>query len=364
MAHDGTKAAAASLPPLKRLIPDASKRFKAAVRFAAMLHDIGHGPLSHTSERAMPQASQLGIKTAGSRQATHEDYTLKIILDSGLTGTLSKAGRPYGLRPLHIAELIDRSLPSHDDFFVEKVEGVAVDFRPLLTQLISSELDCDRMDYLRRDSFHAGVSYGMFDFDWITSNLTAYIREGHAYLALQHRALLSFEDFLISRFHMFLMVYFHYKSVIYDEMLAQYFLSADCDYSLPPDIEEYCSRNDAHLYAHLSQSRDPWARRISDKRPFRVLTEIQSGIPATAKAATEQPKLLSRISRDLAGKGVPYIESRSTGELSKYFKRPGPPIFVRYDNHYSAAGFIPLEKCMDLFLRYGETADHAPLCPT
>jgi HD superfamily phosphohydrolase len=223
-----------------------------------------------------------------------------------------------------------------------------------LRQLISSELDADRMDYLRRDSDAAGVSYGHFDFEWLVSNLTSHISRGKCYLALQHRALYSFEDFLISRFHMFLMVYFHYKSVVYDSMLAEYFASADCDYSLPSDIEAYCQCNDAHLYAHLAQSKNDWARRLTEKRPFRMLVELHSGIPATKVAATEQTQLLATLETDLKNRNIQFLKATTTGELSKYFRKPGDPIFVRYDNHYSAPEHIQLEKCTDLFSRYEE----------
>lgn len=336
-------------------------RFRAAARLAALLHDVGHGPLSHTTEFAMPDVRELkvpGITPPGPRtkprKATHEDYTLKIILDSSLTPFIKAAGASYGFGPLHVAGLVDPDLPIADDFFVETIEGERIDFRPILKQLISSELDADRMDYLRRDSLHAGVSYGQFDFDWLVGSLTSHIKGGRCYLALHHRALYSFEDFLISRFHMFLMVYFHYKSVVFDEMLGQYLEGADCDYRLPADIEAYCEYNDAHLSAHLARSSNPWARRIADKTPYRMLVELHSGIPATVTAAQEQERLLARIQKDLDSQGIHHLTKASTSELSKYFRKPADPIFVRYDNHYSAASFIPIEKCTDLFNRYSE----------
>ncbi|NDD91095.1 HD domain-containing protein [bacterium] len=243
---------------------DAHRRFRAVVRLAALLHDIGHGPLSHTTEFAMPPAEKLAVPhlQPRGRKATHEDYTLKIILDSGLTALLRKSAEAQKLdfTPEHVASLIEPALKIDDDFFKASVDGQWVDFRPILKQLISSELDADRMDYLRRDSTASGVSYGHFDFDWLVSNLTSHVLNGKCYLALQHRALYSFEDFLISRFHMFLMVYFHYKSVVYDSMLGEYFASPDCDYTLPADIEAYCNCNDAHLYSHLARSSNEWAR--------------------------------------------------------------------------------------------------------
>ena len=336
-----------------RLSAPAYARFRAVTRLAALLHDIGHGPLSHTTEFAMPDIRSLGLP-GKNRQATHEDYTLKILLNSGLTPLLDRAGARHGFTAQHVAALIDPTAPVADDFFHEKIDGESVDFRPVLQQLVSSELDADRMDYLRRDSWQAGVSYGHFDFDWLVGNLTCNIRDGRCYLGLQHRALYSFEDFLISRFHMFMMVYFHYKSVVYDAMLGQYLSAPGCDYQLPSDIEAYMQCTDAQLYSHLAKSRDPWAIRISDKRPYRMLMELHSGIPATKTAAIEQSRLLARVQNELAEQKIHVLTQTSTGQLSKYFRKPADPIFVRYDNHYSAPSWIPLQKCTDLFSRYEE----------
>lgn len=347
---------------LVKIPPKAFSRFRSIVRLAALLHDVGHGPLSHTTEFAMPDVKELSVPghslKAKPRKADHEDYTLKIILDSSLTPFLEKAGQEHGFTPQHIAGLVDPSLSIPDDFFLENVEGEVegrnVDFRPILKQLISSELDADRMDYLRRDSHYAGVSYGQFDFDWIVGNLTAHIKDDKCYLSLQHRALYSFEDFLISRFHMFLMVYFHYKSVVFDEMLRQYLEGPDCKYELPSDIEKYAECNDAHLYSHLASSSNPWAKRIAEKRPYRMLIELHSGIPNSKTAAQEQERLLEKLKSDLKSQEIDFLIKTSTGELSKYFRKPGDPIFVRYDNHYNAASYIPLEQCTDLFQKYSE----------
>ncbi len=347
------------------LSPAKLSSFRAVVRLASLLHDIGHGPLSHATEFAMPEVRKLQLPhlregQSTSRKATHEDYTLKMILDSPLTPLIQKAGKKHGFQPLHVAGLIQPQLEVLDDFFMENIResfshsSQTVDFRPLLQQLISSELDADRMDYLRRDSLYTGVSYGQFDFDWLVGNLTYHIQKNQCYLALQHRALYTFEDFLLSRFHMFLMVYFHHKSVIFDEMLGQYFLESEDQYSLPADIEKYCQLDDAHLTAHLAQSSNPWARRIIEKKPYRMLIELHSGIPATQTANLEHQVLLTEIQKNLTHQKMHYLSITSTSELSKYFRRPGNPIFVRYDNHYSDPSFIPLEQCTDLFQKYSE----------
>src|SRR6185295_5149801 len=110
----------------------AAERFRAVTRLAALLHDLGHGPLSHTTEFAMP--------VVNGKKSTHEDDTLKMLLDSGLTPILERAGAAYGFKPRHIAGQIAPELELADDFFVERIGGEKIDFRPLLSQLVSSEL--------------------------------------------------------------------------------------------------------------------------------------------------------------------------------------------------------------------------------
>lgn len=346
--------------PSKLKIPaDSFKRFRALARFSAMLHDIGHGPLSHTTEFAMPEVSKLKVPGAkkSNRKASHEDYTLKILLDSPMTPVLEKAAAPFGFTPLHIAAVIESHIEVTDDFFFEKVDGKKVDFRPILHQLISSELDADRMDYLRRDSFHCGVNYGVFEYDWIVSNLTYHINENDSkcYLALGHRGLYAFEDFLLSRYHMFLMVYLHHKTVIFDEMLSKYLNDPTCEFHLPADIEDYARCTDAQLYSHLTQSSNPWAKRIVEKRPLRMLLETHSGIPSTEKARDQQDRLFKKIKEDLDSREISYIATTSVGELSKYFGKTHHPIYVRYDNLFSEPSFIPLQKCTSLFTQYPNT---------
>lgn len=345
--------------------PKTRTRFRQALRCAALLHDIGHGPLSHTTEFAMPEVSKLGLASLaclpgmvcpfeGKRRANHEDYTLKIVLQSSLTGVLKKALSQYGVEPIHIASIINEDIACPDNFFIEG----GVDYRPILHQFVSSEIDVDRMDYLNRDSFYAGVNYGKFDLDWLLSHLTFHLQNKKCYLALEHRAIYTFDDFLISRFHMFMLVYFHHKSVIFDELLARYLKSDDCDYEIPSDIESYVFYDDYHLYTHLSRSRNSWAKRIYHKNPYKRLVEFYSGMPNKKETIQEQKQVLERVISDLKSKGTDYIVKTTTSELSKYFQRASEaktsPIFVRYQNPYMKERFIPLQDCTDLFQRYPE----------
>ncbi|MGE0633178.1 MAG: HD domain-containing protein [Pseudobdellovibrionaceae bacterium] len=285
-------------------------RLRQAFRLGALLHDIGHGPLSHTTEEVMPQLSKLKVdvykKKRGEpkdRKANHEDYTIKYLTDSPLSEILKK--QFPDLTPLHVACLIDKALPCPDDFFMDK----DLNFRPILSQLVSSELDVDRMDYLERDSYFCGTNYGKVDLSWLLANLTMYDNQGEIHLGLNRRALYTFDDFLISRHHMHLMVYFHHKSIIYEEMLVRYLTSKDCSFFLPSDINDYTRYNDYALYEHLAKVENKWAKRIAQRKPFRVLIELHH--------TSESPRP-GHIQKALESEGLDVIVASSSARLSKY----------------------------------------------
>src|SRR5262249_24710026 len=129
------------------------------------------------------------------------------------------------------------------------------------------------MDYLQRDSFFTGVNYGKFDLDWLIQNLGAVERGGHLYLALQHRAVFAFEDFLLSRYHMFLSVYFHYASVGYEQLLQRCCDTNGGESALPADVDEYLEHDDVALLAALRKSKNPWALRVVRRQGFRMIVE-------------------------------------------------------------------------------------------
>ncbi|HEX4923632.1 MAG TPA: HD domain-containing protein [Bdellovibrionales bacterium] len=323
--------------------PAARWRMRQALRLAALLHDIGHGPLSHTTEEVMPHVKNLNVKAyqkTEDRRATHEDYTIKFITDSPLTALLKD--KFPDMDPMHIAALIDKNLEVHDDFFVDDDRN----FRTVLCQLVSSELDVDRMDYLLRDSYFCGTNYGKFELGWMLANLTTHELEGRVHLALNRRALYTFDDFLISRHHMYLMVYFHHKSIVYDEMLGLYLTSKDCTFSLPADINEYLKYNDYKLYQHLSGVDNQWARRISERRPLRVLFELHS---------TSESGRPEKMKEALEAEGVNVILASSEARLSKYHTSlegdKNRQIYV-VDQYDRGSKPYPLDKSTEIFQKY------------
>src|SRR5438093_6299637 len=332
-----------ALAPQLQLEPADRDRFRQTLRLAVLFHDLGHPPLSHATEAIMPPIGDLNVpawaREPGDRRAGHEDYTLKLLLDSALSAEIRRRFSSRGIEPEHVAGLIcGRASPGAYPY-----RSGGHDLLPILRQIVSGELDADRMDYLQRDSFFTGVNYGKFDADWIVQNLAAVEREGRVYLALLHRAVLAFEDFLLSRCHMFLSVYFHSTSVGYEVLLQRWCDSRE--YALPADPHEYLLHDDVTLLSALRASQNPWARRIVRRQGYRVLMENAPG---------EDAQALSRMEAELEAAGVDGFVTVSRGVLSHYGKEA--TLWVK-----SPRGEVPIGEYTPLYERYAEAATLARL---
>ena len=148
---------------------------RAAARAAALLHDVGHGPFSHAMEKV------LGVH--------HEQVTILAVTSPETA--LHQILKSYSSEmPARVAAI---------------VEGT---FTPsALAQLVSSQLDVDRMDYLLRDSLMTGAKYGLYDLEWIINALQ--IDEDADRVYVTARGVHAVEEYLQARYYMFRQVYFH-----------------------------------------------------------------------------------------------------------------------------------------------------------
>lgn len=323
-------------------------RLRETLRLAGLLHDIGHAPLSHASESVMPCLSTLKIpshfiESKIKRQATHEDYTLKAIVDSSFTESLKKVEKKFGVHHDHIASLITGHCLDPEYFTI-----AGVNYFPLLHQLVSSELDCDRMDYLLRDSHFTGVSYGIYDLDWILQNISIAQVGSKGYLAISERAVSTFDDFLLSRFHMFLTVYFHYRAVCLEKMLFNFFQEAPDEYRIPSSIEDYLDHDDHYLAKILRKSSNRWAKGI-------VNNIVPEKVYESFKA--EDSRLI-KLETYLKQENIEYIKCSSKGRLSKYYQEEEPelsfPIFVEKQYPLNGKRFESISLVTNLYERYSQ----------
>lgn len=326
------------------------QRIRETLRLGCLLHDIGHAPLSHSTESVMPMVSELKLPTRympkSDRQASHEDYTIKSIVDSSFTSAFKGVQKSYGVEPNAVADLVIGETQDPAYFTVK-----GVNYFPLLHQLVSSEMDCDRMDYLLRDSYFCGVSYGKFDLDWIIDNLKVCPEGGQAFLGISERAISTFDDFLLSRFHMFMMVYFHYRAVCLEQMLLRYFESEKDEYAIPADIEAYLEHDDPFLYKVLRKSKNIWAQRVvTNSIPKKILETF----------GTVHLPEMKRLEDYLTSQGIDYIKCSSTGRLSKYYSENSPqqsyPMKVMRESNLSSSHRTVknIQEATDLFQKYSE----------
>jgi HD superfamily phosphohydrolase len=331
------------------------ERMKYTFKMACLLHDIGHAPLSHSTEIVMPSLKKLNLpqdvlkewKKKPEEQASHEDYTVKSILDSPLTLAFSDLNSKFGIETKSIADLIV-GVSSNLSYFT--IEGI--NYFPLLHQLVSSEMDCDRMDYLLRDSYFCGVSYGNYDLDWLLDNLEICVEHSQGTLGISERAVVTFDDFLLSRYHMFIMVYFHYRAVCLEQLLYKYFNDSPDEYQIPGDIEKYLEHDDHYLMKILRKSKNPYARDlIQNKIPQKIFESFNK----------TQLKQLEKVRLFLEQEDIEYIKCSSSSRLSKYYKSNSTKEttlqlkVVRKTYENSKVIYFNIDEATDLFQKFSKS---------
>ncbi|MEW4354238.1 HD domain-containing protein [Streptococcus pneumoniae] len=175
---------------------------------AALLHDVGHGAYSHTFERLF--------------DTDHEEITRQIMTQEGteIHQILAQVAPDF---PDKVASVIHHTYPNKQ-----------------VVQLISSQIDVDRMDYLLRDSYFTGANYGQFDLTRILRVIRP-IKNG---IAFQRNGMHAVEDYVLSRYQMYMQVYFHPASHAMEVLLQNLLKRAKVLY---PQQKDFFLQSSPHL---------------------------------------------------------------------------------------------------------------------
>ncbi|MEE8792905.1 MAG: HD domain-containing protein [Erysipelotrichaceae bacterium] len=252
-----------------------NEKEKMTVMAAALLHDSGHGPYSHAFE----SISHTSHESVTCRVIEH-DPEIRAILENGYHGMAK-----------NVADVIRHKSAN-----------------PLLSQMISSQLDADRMDYLLRDAYFTGTTYGTFDLERILRTL----RVENDQLMIKASGVYAVENYIMARYHMYWQVYYHPTARAYEAILRALFQRLkesgmlEEEYVLPQfkalregkklSLEEYFRLDENacnYGFEMLEQCNDPILRDLSSRLLDRRLF----------KFTDYSPKEVRRLSKVLKEKG-------------------------------------------------------------
>lgn len=241
---------------------DISPEEEEAVFIAILLHDVGHGPFSHSLEHTLVEG------------VSHECLSLLM---------MDELNRQFGGRLTLAIDIFQNRYPKH-----------------FLHQLVSGQLDIDRMDYLNRDSFFTGVSEGVISFDRIIKMLYVVDNE----LVVEQKGIYSVENFLIARRLMYWQVYLHKTVINAEQMLLNILRRAKALYGIGKTL--YASPSLEHFLRNRVTERN-FREDVSHLAHFTHLddTDIWSAIKVWA---TDSDPILSMLCSRLIARKLYHIE--------------------------------------------------------
>jgi HD superfamily phosphohydrolase len=240
-------------------------------RLAALLHDVGHPAFSHSGEHFMPSWKEVAtenpempdyirvsiedkireLEAKGIDPATqrvrHEIYSILLIERILSQVYVQNQQLSLVIDPRDVISIINPSIEPSPESPLIKDQA-----QHLLRELISGELDIDRMDYLLRDSRECGVVYGVFDVDRILDSLCLYFddTDRQLHVAILLSGLAAFEDYLRARYSMYLQLYFH-KSSVAAEAMMWHLTEKLHSWRLPARLDQYAAIDEYNIGAAL-----------------------------------------------------------------------------------------------------------------
>ena len=263
--------------------------YRQILRLIGLTHDLGHPPFSHASEELLGQ----GMK--------HEDYTREIICNTEIAEHINAIGRrykkEYGDEYEITPELIWMIYEGKD---LTNEKFIVPDFL-FLKSFMDGELDCDKMDYLLRDSLYCGVTYGKYDLGRFISTLTVYKEDNQMQLAIERGGVQALEEFVLARYFMFIQVYFHKTRRYLDKALVKCLKAILPGGKYPVEINEYLKWDDTTILSKMMESDDS---NVVDFRNRTIKTCVYESKPHAEKNDKITANIIYGILQNKYGDGV------------------------------------------------------------
>jgi hypothetical protein len=226
------------------------------VRAAALLHDVGHAPFSHSAEELFAAGDD-------GRPLDHEAMGRRLLLGLPELGEIF-ARHGDGLAPRDVTDLLAGG----------GKEGVGGgDVGRLLAQIVSGELDVDKMDYLLRDSLYCGVRYGSYDLDRLLDTLVPLQDPaGGAWgIGVEEGGVHAAEALVLARYYMFTQVYFNPVGKALELHLNEWLQEAGRRW--PAEPEAFLTVDDVSVVSDLRRADSPHARAVAGRRHYPLAFE-------------------------------------------------------------------------------------------
>lgn len=246
---------------------------KEEVLCAALLHDLGHGPFSHSFENVSDRS--------------HEQMTADLILQDTKVHEVLRNRRED--LPEKVASIIQGT---HE--------------KSLVCEMVSGQLDADRMDYLLRDAYETGTSYGTFDLERVLRCLR--VRDGH--LCIKESGMHSVEDYIMARYHMYWQVYLHPDARSFEIMLERFFVRYGQIREMHPIplLENVFHLEDLSAFQELDDYRMITGFQEARKSEDPVLSDLADRLlnrRLFGWIENPEPREEENIRRELASRGLP-----------------------------------------------------------